>query len=98
VPRLGACRRRIVGRGNSVVRARIPGSRRFAFIGDLTWQLEGVPLRAERPKLLRLPADVQPAQVRDGLLRIIALAGRTHVVPAHDVHAYDPIPEWASSS
>ncbi|SOD61582.1 hypothetical protein SAMN06297387_103241 [Streptomyces zhaozhouensis] len=39
-------------------------------------------------------ADVQPARVREGLPRVIALADRTHVVPAHDTHAYDPIPEW----
>lgn len=84
--------------GSVVVFVTLPDGRRFAFIGDLTWQLEGVTLRAERPKLLRMLADTRPAQVRDGLLRVIALADRMHVVPAHDVHAYDPIPEWTSSS
>jgi N-acyl homoserine lactone hydrolase len=84
--------------GSVVVFVSLPDGRRFAFIGDLTWQMEGVTLRAERPKLLRMLADVHPVQVRDGLLRIIALAGRMHVVPAHDVNAYDPIPQWASSA
>ncbi|MEU0523109.1 MBL fold metallo-hydrolase [Streptomyces niveus] len=84
--------------GSVVVFVNPPDGRRFAFIGDLTWQTEGVTLRAERPKMLRILADVRPAQVRDGLLRIIALADRIHVVPAHDVRAYDPIPEWTSSS
>lgn len=83
--------------GSVVVFVNLPDGRRFAFIGDLTWQMEGVTLRAERPKMLRMLADVQPAQVRAGLLRVIALADRMHVVPAHDVHAYDPIPEWTSS-
>jgi len=84
--------------GSVVVFVNLPHGRRFAFIGDLTWQLEGVTLRAERPKLLRMLADVEPARVRDGLLRVIALAGVMHVVPAHDVHAYDPIQEWTSTS
>jgi len=82
--------------GSVVVFVALPDGRRFAFIGDLTWQMEGVTLRAERPRLLRMLADVQPERVRDGLLRIIALADRVHVVPSHDVHAYDPIPLWTS--
>jgi N-acyl homoserine lactone hydrolase len=84
--------------GSVVVFVNLPDGGRFAFIGDLTWQMEGVTLRAERPKMLQMLADVEPSQVRDGLLRIIALANRMHVVPAHDVHAYDSIPEWTSSS
>jgi glyoxylase-like metal-dependent hydrolase (beta-lactamase superfamily II) len=81
--------------GSVVVFVTLPDDRRFAFIGDLTWQMEGVTLRAERPKVLRMLADVQPGRVRDVLLRVIALADLVHVVPAHDVHAYDPIPKWA---
>lgn len=80
--------------GSVVVFVTLPGDRRFAFIGDLTWQMEGVTLRAERPKMLRMLADVRPEQVRDGLVRVIALADHMHIVPAHDVHAYDPIPKW----
>ncbi|MGM1062193.1 MBL fold metallo-hydrolase [Saccharothrix sp. Mg75] len=80
--------------GSVIVFVTLPDERRFAFIGDLTWQSEGVTLRAERPKVLRVLADVQPERVRDALLRVIALADRVHVVPAHDVHAYDPIPKW----
>ncbi|UED87610.1 MBL fold metallo-hydrolase [Streptomyces profundus] len=83
--------------GSVVVFVNLPDGRRFAFIGDLTWQREGVTLRAERPRLLRMLADVQPARVREGLLRVIALADRLHVVPAHDVRAYEPIPRWSSS-
>ncbi|MFI6290390.1 MBL fold metallo-hydrolase [Nonomuraea sp. NPDC050790] len=84
--------------GSVVVFVSLPDARRFAFIGDLTWQMEGVTLRAERPKMLRVLADVQPARVREGLLRVISLADRMHVVPAHDVHAYDPIPRWACAT
>ncbi|MGW0435361.1 MBL fold metallo-hydrolase [Micromonospora sp. NPDC003197] len=84
--------------GSVVVFVNLPDGRRYAFIGDLTWQMEGVTLRAERPKMLRMLADVNPAQVREGLQRIIALADQMHVVPAHDVPAYDPIPQWISAS
>jgi hypothetical protein len=41
-------------------------------------------------------ANVHPAQARDSLSRIIALADLMHVVPAHDVRAHDPIPKWIS--
>jgi N-acyl homoserine lactone hydrolase len=37
-------------------------------------------------------ADIDAGQVREGLLRVAALAGRIQVVPAHDVSAYDGIP------
>ncbi|MEV8417636.1 MBL fold metallo-hydrolase [Streptomyces niveus] len=84
--------------GSVVVFVSLPDGRRFAFIGDLTWQLEGVTLRAERPRMLQILADVRPARVRDSLLQIIALTDRMHVVPAHDIHAYDPIPRWTSSN
>lgn len=84
--------------GSVVVFVNLSDGRRFAFIGDLTWQMEGVTLRAERPKLLQMLADVNPAQVRESLQRIIALADRMHVVPAHDVHAYDPIAKWITES
>ncbi len=83
--------------GSVVVFVNLPDGRRFAFIGDLTWQMEGVTLRAERPKLLRMLADVEPGRVRTGLLRIIALADRVHVVPAHDVGAFEVIDDWASN-
>ncbi|MBU2668085.1 MBL fold metallo-hydrolase [Actinoplanes bogorensis] len=83
--------------GSVVVFVALPDGDRYAFIGDLTWQLEGVTRRAERPWLLRRLADVDPDEVRTGLLRVIALAGRMHVVPAHDGGAFDGIPQWTVS-
>jgi len=70
----------------------VPSGQRYAFIGDLTWQLDGIRRRAERPWLLRKLADSDPGQVRRGLLRVIALAGLLQIVPAHDRDAYDGIP------
>jgi glyoxylase-like metal-dependent hydrolase (beta-lactamase superfamily II) len=78
--------------GSVVVFVTLPAGKRYAFIGDLTWQLEGVRQLAERPLLMRKLADVDARQVREGLLRVASLAGLMQVVPAHDVRAYDGIP------
>jgi glyoxylase-like metal-dependent hydrolase (beta-lactamase superfamily II) len=78
--------------GSVVVFVTVPSGTRFAFIGDLTWQLDGIRRRAERPLLLRKLADSDPGQVRQGLLRVIALADLMQIVPAHDRAAYDGIP------
>ena len=77
--------------GSVVVFVTVPSGNRYAFIGDLTWQLDGIRRRIERPLLLRKLADSDPGQVRQGLLRVIALAGLMQVVPAHDRDAYDGI-------
>jgi glyoxylase-like metal-dependent hydrolase (beta-lactamase superfamily II) len=78
--------------GSVVVFVTVPSGKRYAFIGDLTWQLDGIRRRVERPLLLRKLADSDPEQVRQGLLRAIALADLMQIVPAHDRGAYDGIP------
>lgn len=78
--------------GSVVVFVTVPSGTRYAFIGDLTWQLDGIRRRVERPWLMRRLADSDPAEVREGLLRVVALADLMHLVPAHDVDAYDGIP------
>jgi N-acyl homoserine lactone hydrolase len=78
--------------GSVVVFVTVPSGQRYALIGDLTWQLDGIRRRAERPLLLRKLADSDPETVRQGLLRVIALAGLMQIVPAHDRSAYDGIP------
>ena len=70
----------------------VPSGQRYAFIGDLTWQLDGIRRRVERPLLLRRLADCDPAQVRQGLLRVIALDALMQIVPAHDRNACEGIP------
>jgi N-acyl homoserine lactone hydrolase len=82
--------------GSVVVFVTLPAGRRYAFIGDLTWQLEGVQKLAERPLLMRKLADTDPGQVRQGLLRVASLAGLMQVVPAHDVGAYQGIPRLSA--
>jgi len=79
--------------GSVTVFITLPAGKRYAFIGDVAWQLEGVREPAERPLLMRKLADVDPGQVRQDLLRVASLAGLMQVVPAHDVSAYDGIPQ-----
>lgn len=78
--------------GSVVVFVTVPSGQRYAFIGDLTWQLDGVERGVERPRMMRMLADVDPGQVRRALLRVIALAGLIQIVPAHDGAAYRGIP------
>jgi N-acyl homoserine lactone hydrolase len=82
--------------GSVIVFITLATGKRFAFIGDVAWQLEGVSRPAERPLLMRKLADVDPGQVREDLLRVASLAGLMQVVPAHDLTAYEGIPGLAA--
>jgi N-acyl homoserine lactone hydrolase len=81
--------------GSVIVFVTLPVGQRYAFIGDVTWQLEGVRQPAQRPLLMRKLADVNPGLVREDLLRVASLAGLMQVVPAHDLIAYEGIPVLA---
>jgi glyoxylase-like metal-dependent hydrolase (beta-lactamase superfamily II) len=78
--------------GSVIVFVAIPSGRRYAFIGDLTWQLDGITRRLERPLMMRMLADSDARQIRRDMERIIALQGRVQVVPAHDARGYAGIP------
>jgi N-acyl homoserine lactone hydrolase len=82
--------------GSVIVFVTLPAGQRYAFIGDVAWQLEGVRQLAERPLLMRKLADADPGQVRQDLLRVASLAGLMQVVPAHDLTAYEGIPRLAA--
>jgi len=78
--------------GSVIVFVALPTGKRYAFIGDVAWQLDGVRKPAERPLLMRKLADVDAGQVRVDLLRVASLASVMQLVPAHDVSAYDGMP------
>ena len=82
--------------GSVVVFVTVANGARYAFLGDLAWQLEGVQRRQERPWLMRLLADVSPSEVRQGIHRIAAIGVRfpaITLVPAHDGRAFAQLPE-----
>lgn len=78
--------------GSVIVFVALPSGYRYAFVGDLTWQLDGIRRGAERPWLMQKLADVDPQQVREDLARMIALDGVLQIVPSHDLGSYEGIP------
>lgn len=78
--------------GSVIVFVTIPSGQRYAFIGDLTWQLDGITGRLEKPLMMRMLADSDTKQVRRDMERIMALQDRIQVVPAHDARGYAGIP------
>ena len=68
--------------------------KRFLFIGDLTWALEGIELPAERPWVSRKLVDRDEAQVRASIVKVYQLSKRYPdlvVVPAHDRRVHNRI-------
>jgi len=78
--------------GSVIVFVTVPSGERYAFIGDLTWQIDGIRRRVERPWLLSRLADSDRGQLRQDLSRIIALDGLMRIIPAHDLGSYAGIP------
>jgi len=78
--------------GSVIVFVTPPAGPRYAFIGDLTWQIDGIRRRVERPWLLSKLADSDREQLRQDLLRVVALDGLLQIVPAHDLGSYDGLP------
>lgn len=81
--------------GSVIVFVTESADRRFAFIGDLAWQLEGVERGVDRPLLMRMLADSDAQRVRQDLARVRQLSARWHVVPAHDARAFETFPTLA---
>ena len=81
--------------GSVIVFVNLPDKHRYAFVGDLCWQREGILEREERPWVQRTAADVDPALVRENLLRMAAIVKRfpdLTLVPAHEARAFVGIP------
>jgi N-acyl homoserine lactone hydrolase len=83
--------------GSIIVFVALPSGKRFAFIGDLTWQLDGITRRLEKPLMMRMLADSDTKQVRRDMQRMLALATRMQIVPAHDGRGYAGIPLLVTS-
>ncbi len=81
--------------GSVIVFLTLPTAKRYAMVGDLAWQREGITEREERPWVQRLFADVDPAAVRENLLRMGAIAARfpeVTLVPAHEARGFAEMP------
>ena len=81
--------------GSVVIFVTLPSGTRYAFVGDVVWQLEGITQREERPWITRRKADTDVETNRENLLRIVALKERLPdliIVPAHDIRAFAKMP------
>ncbi|HVF47106.1 MAG TPA: MBL fold metallo-hydrolase [Pyrinomonadaceae bacterium] len=73
--------------GSIVAFVNLPSGKRFALLGDLVWQVEGVTIPAERPWLSRRIVRENDDQVRENIARVAAIHQRfpeIHMIPAHD--------------
>jgi glyoxylase-like metal-dependent hydrolase (beta-lactamase superfamily II) len=87
--------------GSVVVFVALPGGARYAFVGDLVWQLEGFVEREGRPWLASKALGEDLAAVQRSLLQMSAIATRFPqiiIVPSHDARGYVSIPEWSRSA
>lgn len=81
--------------GSIIVFVTTPEGKRYAFIGDLAWQAEGVTLLEERPLLQSTLGDYDRTGVQDNLRRVYAIAEKYPqivIVPAHDARPIAGIP------
>lgn len=81
--------------GSVIVFLALPSGTRYALVGDLAWQREGITLREERPWVQRTAVDSEPGAVRENLLRMAAIAARFPemiLVPAHDARGFATMP------
>jgi glyoxylase-like metal-dependent hydrolase (beta-lactamase superfamily II) len=82
--------------GSVIVFVTLPSGRRYAFVGDLAWQREGIAEREERPWLQRTLADSDASGVREQLLRMAAISvgfPEITIVPAHDARGFAELPQ-----
>jgi glyoxylase-like metal-dependent hydrolase (beta-lactamase superfamily II) len=87
--------------GSVIIFVTLNNGDRYALVGDLAWQLEGVRLREERSWLIRQFADLDAAGTRQNLLHMIAIKERLPdliIVPAHDMRAFAEMPTLPSAS
>jgi N-acyl homoserine lactone hydrolase len=81
--------------GSVIVFLALPDGTRWALVGDLAWQREGITEREERPWLQRTLGDDDPQAVRVALLRMAAIVERWPemiLVPAHDARGFAGMP------
>lgn len=83
--------------GSVIIFVTLPTGARYAFVGDLVWQREGITQREEKPWIVRTFVDLDAAGVRLQLLRMAAIVDRfpdITLVPAHDARGFAGLPTF----
>ena len=87
--------------GSVIVFVNLPSGTRYALLGDLVWQAEGIEIPAERPWPIRRLLGENDAEVRENIARLVAVNKRypkIHLVPAHDTAAARGIPVFPAAA
>lgn len=87
--------------GSVIAFITLPSGARYALLGDLVWQSEGIELPAERPWAVRSLVDVNAESVRDNIERIAAIHRRfpkIAMIPAHDARANGALPVFPAAA
>lgn len=82
--------------GSIIAFIALPNGARYALVGDLVWQKEGIELPAERPWPVRLLVDSNSAQVRELIVHVRQIVDRIPslvIVPAHDARVWRSLPK-----
>ena len=81
--------------GSIVAFLTLPSGTRYALLGDLVWQLDGIERPAERPWLARRQVDLDEESVRQHIALVAAINRRfpeIQMLPAHDARAFAKLP------
>ncbi|WP_052452257.1 MBL fold metallo-hydrolase [Noviherbaspirillum autotrophicum] len=87
--------------GSMIAFITLPSGARYALLGDLVWQAEGIDLPAERPWISRALADVDASAVRENIARVAAIHRRfpqIRMLPAHDARAMGSLPVFPTAA
>lgn len=81
--------------GSNITFITMPDGVRYALVGDLVWQREGIELPAERPWMSSRLVDLDRAQVRKWIVHMHHLSKQIPglvIVPAHDRRVLETLP------
>jgi len=87
--------------GSVVIFVTLPSGTRYALLGDLVWQMEGIDIPTERPWLARSLINENREQVRESIVRVAAIHRRfpeIHIVPAHDARVAATLPMFPDTA
>ncbi|HUP93227.1 MAG TPA: MBL fold metallo-hydrolase [Solimonas sp.] len=85
--------------GSIVAFIATPDAKRYALVGDMVWQTEGIDIPAERPWMSRKLVDQDPGRVRANIAHMHQLQEAVPgliIVPAHDRRVWDALPKLGS--
>lgn len=84
-----------------VIFVNLPSGTRYALIGDLVWQMEGLDIPAEKPWMMRWLIGENNDVVHEDIALIRAARQKypqIHFIPAHDSSAFRVIPVFPGSA